>query len=1192
MYWDRQVITNRSDYNRSDIVLINKEQRRGIAIDIAVPLLTTFRKPEREKITKDENLAFELKRFWTLEKVDAYALVISAEELDGAEVINGNIAYIDLFLSQCLPLVKTTHAKKYAVKKMRSLTLLTLILSVVCVARCSRILVVFPMPAPSHYILGNAYAKTLAEAGHDVTMVSPFEEKNPPEKGKWRDVVLTGFVKKWETSSEVQFFDLESMNPFLNIPFMNMVGNMVTKDTLAHPNFQKLIESNEQFDVVVLEQFNNDALKVLAYHLQAPLIIFSTIGSNSWVNPLVGNPAPLSYIPESFLKYSSHMTFWERLVNLLFAVAMEVNRQLIFFPTQNKIMKEHFPDAPDLSLLNYNASLVLVNSHESTNQAVPHVPSMIDIGGYHVSPPKELPKELKEFMNNAKEGVVYFSMGSNIKPSQMSDKIRDAILKSFGKIKQKVLWKWDEDTLPGKPENVKLSKWFPQQDILAHPNTKLFITHGGLLSTIETVYHGVPVLALPVFGDQKMNAARAVENGVGISLAFSQITEETLGGALHSLLHDPKYRETAKWRSSIMHDRPIKPKDLAVYWTEFVIRHKGAPHLRVAGLDLSWYQYLLIDVIAFLAVASVLVVVLLSVLVKKICCSGKSNKKTQEKLSKIRQKIYIQFYLCLTLLTVIRHLWWKQASAKKYIVRKMRSSVLIALILSVVCAARSSRILVVFPVTAPSHYFLGNALAKTLAEAGHDVTMVSPYEEKNPPKNGTWRDVVLTNLMEKSAGEDAFHKFCSMKLNLFDLESMNPFLNIPFMNKVGDMIIQETMAHPNFQNLIKSNEHFDVVILEQFNDDALKVLAYHFQAPLILFSTIGCNSWVNPLVGNPAPPSYIPEVFLKYSSHMTFWERLVNLLFVVATEMNRHLIFFPAQNKFIKEYFPDAPDLSVLNYNVSLVLVNSHESTNHPVPHVPSMIDIGGYHVSPPKELPKDLKEFMDNATDGVVYFSMGSNIKPSQMSDKIRDAILKCLGKIKQKVLWKWDEDTFPGKPDNVKLSKWFPQQDILAHPNIKVFITHGGLLSTIETVYHGVPVLTLPVFGDQKMNAARAVENGIGLSVVFSQISEESFGSALHKLLHDPKYRETAKWRSRIMQDRPVKPKDLAVYWTEFVIRHKGAPHLRVAGLDLHWYQYLLIDVITFLLVTSIIGVIVLSVLFKKICCSGKHKEKLKKS
>ena len=40
-----------------------------------------------------------------------------------------------------------------------------------------------------------------------------------------------------------------------------------------------------------------------------------------------------------------------------------------------------------------------------------------------------------------------------------------------------------------------------------------------------------------------------------------------------------------------------------MYWTEYVIRHKGAPHLRSGALDLTWYQYLLLDVIAVLALA-------------------------------------------------------------------------------------------------------------------------------------------------------------------------------------------------------------------------------------------------------------------------------------------------------------------------------------------------------------------------------------------------------------------------------------------------------------------------------------------------------------------------------------------------------------------------------------------------------------
>jgi len=52
--------------------------------------------------------------------------------------------------------------------------------------------------------------------------------------------------------------------------------------------------------------------------------------------------------------------------------------------------------------------------------------------------------------------------------------------------------------------------------------------------------------------------------------------------------------------SSIFRDRPMSALDKAVYWVEYVIKHKGAHHLRSAAVDLKWYQYCLLDVIAFL----------------------------------------------------------------------------------------------------------------------------------------------------------------------------------------------------------------------------------------------------------------------------------------------------------------------------------------------------------------------------------------------------------------------------------------------------------------------------------------------------------------------------------------------------------------------------------------------------------------
>lgn len=76
----------------------------------------------------------------------------------------------------------------------------------------------------------------------------------------------------------------------------------------------------------------------------------------------------------------------------------------------------------------------------------------------------------------------------------MPDSKRKLILNVFSKLKQQVLWKWESETMPDLPKNVKLSKWLPQQDLLGHKDIKMFITHCGGGSTEESIYHGVQTL--------------------------------------------------------------------------------------------------------------------------------------------------------------------------------------------------------------------------------------------------------------------------------------------------------------------------------------------------------------------------------------------------------------------------------------------------------------------------------------------------------------------------------------------------------------------------------------------------------------------------------------------------------------------------------------------------------------------------
>ncbi|XP_066252398.1 UDP-glycosyltransferase UGT5-like [Euwallacea similis] len=495
------------------------------------------------------------------------------------------------------------------------------------------------------------------------------------------------------------------------------------------------------------------------------------------------------------------------------------------------------------------------------------------------------------------------------------------------------------------------------------------------------------------------------------------------------------------------------------------------------------------------------------------------------------------------------------------------------------------KLLFVFPVPAKSHYFLGNELGKGLARLGHEVTMISAYEEKNPPKN--YFNITLSKITDytDSLREQKF-------FNPFSYSDTSPFFQLYLISSpMMDFWKDITFSDEKVQQLLKSNQHFDAVIVEQFWNDAMKVFAHHFNAHLIVFSTIGPNKWVNNLVANPENPSYVPDLLLNFNEEMTFFQRLYNAVFGSVHNLLLYQFFYPKQNALMKKYFPDAPELEQLLYNVSLVLTNGHDSINDAIPHVPNMIDIGGFHVNPPKELPNDLKHLLDNASEGVIYFSLGSNIQPSLMSNKIKKALLKTLGGRKEKILWKWDEKILENQPSNFLISKWFPQQSILAHKNCKLFISHGGLLSTTETIYFGVPVLALPVMGDQKMNAARIVAKGMGVSIPFAEITEKRLTEALELVLEDPKYKETVEIRSNLLKDRPMKPIELADYWIKYVVRHKGAPHLRVAGIQLPLYKYYMLDVIAVILVVVFVSNYVLFKLIKWAVCKRRNVRKIKK-
>ncbi|XP_037952730.1 UDP-glucosyltransferase 2-like [Teleopsis dalmanni] len=469
----------------------------------------------------------------------------------------------------------------------------------------------------------------------------------------------------------------------------------------------------------------------------------------------------------------------------------------------------------------------------------------------------------------------------------------------------------------------------------------------------------------------------------------------------------------------------------------------------------------------------------------------------------------------------------------------------------------SAKILSVFAYPGPSQYIFASAILKKLTERGHEVTSISMFPQQKPVKN--FRDIYIP--------ENA-NLVADLLTHVDEMQQRSKLENMMTMYDIGLSMCPNVFRNKEIQKLLKSSEEkFDLIIIELFLAESLYGLARHFNAPIVGLSTFGTTSFIDRVVGNTSPPSFLPSVFTPFDTKMTYRERLSNFIQIGIDNLYYNFFYLPKQEEIYKQFFPNAKiSLQEIQKKFSLVLLNQHFSLSYPRPYVTNMIEVGGVHIKQiPDLLPQELQAFLDNATEGAIYFSMGSNLKSKDLPPEKLQIFVNVFRSLKQKVLWKFEDTELPNKPDNVYISKWYPQPSVLAHPNVKAFITHGGLLSTTEAIYHAKPVLGIPRFFDQPMNVANAVKRGYAKSVDFKTLNETDLKLGLSELLYNPIYTQNVQIYSKRLRDHPMTPLETAIFWLEYVLRHDGALHLRNTGADLNFWQYHSIDIIL-----TILGVI----------------------
>ena len=352
------------------------------------------------------------------------------------------------------------------------------------------------------------------------------------------------------------------------------------------------------FDIAIVDGFKNcPCYPIVAHQLRLPFVDFY-----SWPKQWDARvPVSPSVVPHTLTSFGERMTFRERLSNLMTYVTVEITDKYVFEPEMS-LLRQYAPQFRSWTELKRQAVLFVSTTDYILGVRQPSLPNTIHVTSLSARPARPLPAHVQKIVSTATDhGVIVMSLGSLI--GALPDELLSKFLDAFSRIPQTVLLKFTEKengTLPeGVPKNVHLLPWLPQNDVLGHARTVVFITHCGNGGLSEAIYHGVPMVGFPVFADQPHNAVHMVRRGFGVSLDVKHFTTSELVSAINEVLSNASYRSAVARSSAILKDRPMNSLQTVTFWVEHVMKFGGA-HLRSHAQDMAAYEFFMIDIAAFL----------------------------------------------------------------------------------------------------------------------------------------------------------------------------------------------------------------------------------------------------------------------------------------------------------------------------------------------------------------------------------------------------------------------------------------------------------------------------------------------------------------------------------------------------------------------------------------------------------------
>ncbi|XP_078678245.1 UDP-glucuronosyltransferase 1-2-like isoform X1 [Branchiostoma floridae x Branchiostoma belcheri] len=496
-------------------------------------------------------------------------------------------------------------------------------------------------PSGSHWLNLVYLAEGLIRRGHEVVSLVPSNLYASQQKALTSPTRLKIRLEKYQVPLEGDVFDrmmqlqvqfsLGDAQEFSAFGFAKMIfDNFGDAVNFGRVECDTLLQNQEllsrlkdmNFDIIIIDPMAVCG-SILARLLKVPLAIMEAPAIATLHLSLT------SQVPVPIATYYSHRTgFMQSLKNLGYHLLMGLLVSLMV-GNIDPLASRALGYQVTIVELSAEADLFLMREDSIVYPPHPLMPNMVQIGGYHVQTVNPLPKDLEDFMKSSGDaGVVVLSFGSYAKV--MGRRKAEMLAEGLARVPFKVIWKFQGQRPKNTGENTLLMDWIPQNDLLAHSKTRLFITHCGINAVYEAMFHGVPMVRVPAFAEQHGNSNNLETLGTGVTLDIFTMTSDDLYEAIMEVANNKTYKSNAVRLAQLQRDQPQSPMDRAVWWIEHVIRHGGLPHLKSAARHLSLLQYHLLDVVALLCMAVVAAGLFLW-LCCRCCCRVLCGKQTAAK---------------------------------------------------------------------------------------------------------------------------------------------------------------------------------------------------------------------------------------------------------------------------------------------------------------------------------------------------------------------------------------------------------------------------------------------------------------------------------------------------------------------------------------------------------------------------------